>query len=95
MENQNSLNQNGSKLLDESYFNDFLYTLDIMCNGNYHNENSKEYKRAKKTFEIFRERKWKVKEFQWVMKEFVLCHKSNTWYPADFIFYYEENYGRY
>lgn len=95
MESQNSLNQNGSRLLEENSFNDFLYTLNIMCLGNYEDENSRDYQKAKKTFEIFRENKWKVKEFQWVMKEFVKNHRSNNWFPADFLDYYSQNYGLY
>ncbi len=79
--------------LSSDQFSEFLATLNFMCLGDYENPKSRDYRKALAAFNLFQERKWTVAEFDWVMKEFVKCHRSQYWFPADFLTFHRQNYG--
>ena len=80
-------------LVGQDEFKAMLYFLDAMFEGDFENENSKAYKKAKLTFEMLKDRGCKVGEFRDVIQTFTAIWTKSFYQPADIVKLWRDEYS--
>lgn len=93
MENQN-MNSPKVCLISLDERDKLLETMDFIF-PNYVENESKNKGKCQIAYELMLSKKWKVHQFQEVLKEFGIRHKLNYWMPAHLFEIHRELYGDY
>lgn len=77
----------------EQEFNDLLYTLNRLFDGDFSDTTSKAYLKARATYENMQRRHWTVAEFRETMLHLEKRWAKTTWMPADILGIHAMLYG--
>lgn len=79
--------------IGQDEFEEFLYMLDSMFDGDFTNSESKAHKKAALTFKNMKRRDWTIEEFRWTMIHLEKKWEKSFWMPADILNIHAMLYG--